>query len=152
MPTPHPHHAISAPRSRPTTRLSTSNGFGRSSKLKFKTMFEKYLQIPRSSELLHVVKMKSGAFALASVLSVVHAAPSSFSCAVSTVTLHAGQPALTVCDHTAAPGSGGGFASQHWMTGTNVAGPYAVDDVLIEIFIDGEASPSVKLYPYQVRC
>lgn len=88
---------------------------------------------------------------LGSLVSVV-ASPSSFSCAVSTVTLVAGQPALTVCDHTAAAGSGGGFASQHWMTGTDVDSPNGVDDVLIEVFIDGEATPSLSFYPFQVGC
>jgi hypothetical protein len=80
------------------------------------------------------------------------AAPSSFSCAVSTVTLVAGKPALTVCDHTVAPGNSGGAVAQMWMTGTGVNAPNEIDDVLIEIFIDGETSASVSLFPYQVHC
>ena len=90
---------------------------------------------------------------VALIIETVFAAPaivSSFSCAISTVTLHAGQPSLTVCNHTAAAGSGGGVASQHWMTGTDVDTANGIDDVLIEIFIDGEATASVSLYPYQV--
>ena len=93
--------------------------------------------------------MRCAAAVLGAVFVGAAAAPSSFSCAVSTVTLHAGQPALTVCDHTAAPGSGGGFASQHWMTGTDVSSPNGIDDVLIQVFIDGETAPSVQWYPYQ---
>jgi hypothetical protein len=88
---------------------------------------------------------------LGAVMAAASAAPTSFSCAVSTVTLTAGEPALTVCNHSVAAGSGGGFASQHWMTGTDVSSPNGIDDVLIEIFIDGESTPSIAWYPYMVR-
>ena len=73
--------------------------------------------------------------------------PSSFSCAISTQTLHAGEPAATVCDM---PAAGAGYVSLQWMTGTFGRLGDGLDNVLISLYLDGEAAPSLAYFPYEL--
>lgn len=73
------------------------------------------------------------------------AMPSSFSCAVSTITLKAGDPAYELCTQT-----GSGYVSFQWFTGTFGALGDGAEMVLIRFYIDGESTPSVTLFPYEL--
>jgi hypothetical protein len=59
------------------------------------------------------------------------AQPQSFSCALSTYTLKAGEPAYEVCVINASTSSGG-FLSMQWFTGT-FDKPYGSESVLISM-------------------
>jgi hypothetical protein len=73
--------------------------------------------------------------------------PSSFSCAISTQTLRAGEPASTVCD---LQGTGSGWVSLQWVTGTFGKLGDGLDNVLISLYLDGEALPSLSYFPYEM--
>ena len=73
--------------------------------------------------------------------------PSSFSCAISTQTLHAGEAESTVCDNQ---GVGAGWISLQWMTGTFGKLGEGLDAVQISLYLDGEANPSLQYYPYEL--
>ena len=75
--------------------------------------------------------------------------PSSFSCAVSALTLKPGQPEYEVCVQN---GTGvSNHISFQWFTGSfgKTAGQGA-DAVLVSFFVDGEAKASVSLFPYEL--
>ena len=71
-----------------------------------------------------------------------------FSCAISTIHLLAGSP-YTVCDF---PSAGGvSFISTQWLTGTfGQNGGSGCEYVLISLYLDGESTPSLSYYPYQL--
>ena len=73
------------------------------------------------------------------------ATPTSFSCAVSTITLRAGAAEYELCTQ-----AGAGYVSQQWFTGTFGALGSGAEAVLIRFYIDGEASASVSLFPYEL--
>jgi hypothetical protein len=76
------------------------------------------------------------------------AAPTSFSCAISTITLKAGEPEYDVCTYSLQ--NSVGFVSFQWFTGTFGKLGEGSDSVLIRMYIDGEASASVSLFPYEL--
>jgi hypothetical protein len=79
------------------------------------------------------------------------AAPtSSFSCAISTITLHAGDAPYEVCSYSGQPG---GYISLQWFTSTFAGGEGSGkggDGVLISIYLDGEANASLSFYPWEL--
>lgn len=72
----------------------------------------------------------------------------SFSCAISTLTLHASQAPYSVCTIQTQPGSIGAYISLQWMTGTFSKGNIGVESVLVSLYIDGETNASLSYYPY----
>jgi len=85
------------------------------------------------------------------LLATAQAAPFSatFSCAISTITLRAGDAPFEVCNRKF---SDAGYISTQWMTGTFGALGDGMEATLISIFLDGEATPSITYLPYELRC
>lgn len=87
----------------------------------------------------------------AALLALGHAAPSglsSFSCAISTVTLKAGGAAFKVCDYQVQ--NGNAAITLQWYTGTFGPSGEGCESVLISFYLDGESTPSLQYYPYQM--
>lgn len=61
------------------------------------------------------------------------------------ITFKAGEPEYELCQQ-----SGAGYVSQQWFTGTFGATGQGAEMVLIRFYIDGETSPSVSLFPYEL--
>lgn len=72
---------------------------------------------------------------------------SSFSCAISTQTLTLASPNATVCDYQTGTQ---GYVSLQWMTGTFGKLGQGLDAVLISVFVDGSATPSLTYFPYEL--
>ena len=73
--------------------------------------------------------------------------PDSFSCAISTVTLTAASPTYEVC--SLPPSSG--YISTQWITGSGLPDlGNGMEDTQVQIFVDGEASPSITYFPYEL--
>lgn len=72
---------------------------------------------------------------------------STFSCAISTVTLKAGDAPFEVCNRAL---GGSGYISTQWMTGTFGALGDGMEATLVSIFLDGEAAPSITYWPYEL--
>ena len=70
-----------------------------------------------------------------------------FSCAISTVTLKAGDAPYEVCNLLSL---GAGYISTQWMTGTFGALGNGMEATLISIYLDGEAAPSVTYWPFEL--
>jgi hypothetical protein len=68
----------------------------------------------------------------------------SFSCAISTITLRGGDAPYEVCT-IAAGGASGGTVSTQWVTGTFGAVGEGMEATLISFYIDGEAAPSLTV-------
>jgi hypothetical protein len=77
--------------------------------------------------------------------------PSSFSCAISTLTLRKGDAPFEVCNRTFFEG-GAGHISKQWITGTFGALGDGMEATLISIYLDGEATPSITYWPYELAC
>lgn len=71
-----------------------------------------------------------------------------FSCAISTITLRAGDPPYEVCKKT--PITPHGFISTQWITGTFGRLGDGMETTLVSIYIDNEASPSLTYFPYEM--
>jgi hypothetical protein len=96
--------------------------------------------------------MKCSPLTTLTALSLIAAASSlttsTFSCAISTITLRAGEPPFEVCNKASLPDPG--FLSLQWITGTFGALGDGMEATLVSIFVDGEATPSVTYYPYEL--
>ena len=80
-------------------------------------------------------------------LTLVRAQLSSFSCAISTLTMKKGDPPFEVCNKLV---SGGGFVSKQWVTGTFGSLGDGMEATLISMYIDGEATPSIVYWPFEL--
>jgi hypothetical protein len=78
------------------------------------------------------------------------AVPTSFSCAVSTVTLRAGDAPLEVCVVNSTTGSAA--VTLQWYTATSIKSPDGLggEAVQVSLYLDGETTPSLQYYPYEV--
>lgn len=73
--------------------------------------------------------------------------PDSFSCAISTVTLTAASPGFEVCSLPPAAG----YVSTQWITGSGLPDlGNGMEDTQVQIFVNGEATPSITYYPYEL--
>jgi Protein of unknown function (DUF2961) len=97
---------------------------------------------PRASSSARLVLLACGLAAAA-------AAPTSFSCAASTVTLKAGDAPLEVCVVNSTTGSAA--VTVQWYTASNIKSPDGTggEAVQISLYLDGETTPSLQFYPYE---